>query len=63
MLAYFFLFFFRSTGDDVYISVEHQTLCAQTFLYVLQQPFLVSADDQSFCKVDFSFWRIKVFLC
>jgi len=43
---------FRSADDDVYISAEHQTLCAQTLLSVLQQPFAVNADDIESIKVN-----------
>jgi len=42
----------RSADDDCYLSLEHQTLCAQSLLSVLQQSSsVVHADDLTVCKV------------
>ena len=51
---------FRSADDDVYMSSEHQTRCAQTFLIVLQQPFTANADDLNFSKVHITWFLVTI---
>ena len=54
-------FISRSAEHELYISSEHQTLCGQTLLSILQQPFAVNSADLTFNKVNFAFQNMHCF--
>ena len=56
--VHFSVFFSFRSSDDFYISCEHQTLCAQTLLSVLQQPFTLNPDNVTFDKVNIALCTI-----